>query len=428
MGNQLFQALREHGRHTYYGENTWPVVADTRIYGILYVILALAFSCYIAIIGIRGIERLYAFIRITISLFIGAVILLCNFGYGWEYGSVNATTPFKSFKPEQVSAEIGLKIGLRGINVTLVGTPRIQVNEIINYNERFSWEWAQGRPGFGEDAGRFNREYRKAKEKGLPYPILWTVEYFTVDEGNFRHGRYYRLAGWYCHIALWTAFPLWILSNILFCMVIRYGAYYLALTGGCLVLTVLLFASIRNAVPVSIRFESKPLELHYNWCYWLVLFTGFFCLQLSVVIIFMDLRYPEEIATFFGIDVLQDYEDYYADPVELGLAPPEIRAGPSRETEADSKEKSTKEVYTLRKRTMSTRFQRSSQRRPVPAPRQHHVVKGQAKRTSELPVYENLDLMRFDPIGEEEESKEATLEKMIMRDLKSLNSDAPKLN
>ncbi|GBM93032.1 hypothetical protein AVEN_242383-1, partial [Araneus ventricosus] len=51
-------------------------------------------------------------------------------------------------------------------------------------------------------AGRLNREYRAAQSKGLPYPILWAVEYFTVDEGNFRYGRYYRLAGWYCHIAM----------------------------------------------------------------------------------------------------------------------------------------------------------------------------------------------------------------------------------
>ncbi|GBO29372.1 hypothetical protein AVEN_189124-1, partial [Araneus ventricosus] len=80
--------------------------------------------------------------------------------------------------------------------------PQSQLNETINYNERFSWEWTQGKPGFDEDAGRLNREYRAAQSKGLPYPILWAVEYFTVDEGNFRYGRYYRLAGWYCHIAM----------------------------------------------------------------------------------------------------------------------------------------------------------------------------------------------------------------------------------
>lgn len=70
------------------------------------------------------------------------------------------------------------------------------------------------------------------------------------------------------------AFPLWLLSNILFFMVIRYGAYFLSLTGGCLLLANLLFVSIRNAVPVELHFQSQPLVLHYGWCFWLVLATG----------------------------------------------------------------------------------------------------------------------------------------------------------
>ena len=35
------------------------------------------------------------------------------------------------------------------VAVYLLGTPIFQWNEVINYNERFSWEWNQGRLGFG---------------------------------------------------------------------------------------------------------------------------------------------------------------------------------------------------------------------------------------------------------------------------------------
>ncbi|GIX97150.1 dual oxidase maturation factor 1, partial [Caerostris extrusa] len=256
--------------------------------------------------------------------------------------------------------------------------------------------------------GRLNREYRAAQWKGLPYPILWVVEYFTIDEGNFRYGRYYRLAGWYCHITLWMAFPLWLLSNILFFMVIRYGAYFLSLTGGCLLLTNVLFDCIRNAVPPDIRFQSHPLTLRYGWCFWLVLFTGLLCEVVAAIVLFMDLRFPEQIAVFFGLDILQDYEDYYADPTELGLLPPEVVAGTSGQSEGNFlRRASHQEVCALRKRTASSRFQRSSQRRPVPAPRDdQRIIKGQTKRASELPVYENLNLIRFDTIGEEDEAKD----------------------
>lgn len=63
-------------------------------------------------------------IRGVLNLFLFSV---CNFGYGWEYGSVKAVTQYKSFVNEQVQAEIGLKVGLRGINVTLRGEYHITI-------------------------------------------------------------------------------------------------------------------------------------------------------------------------------------------------------------------------------------------------------------------------------------------------------------
>lgn len=76
-------------------------------------------------------------------------------------------------------------------------------NERINYNEHFSWEWAQGRFGFGKYAGRISREFRAGVLRGLPLPILQVAEYFTFDGEGIRFGRYYRQAGWYTHLILW---------------------------------------------------------------------------------------------------------------------------------------------------------------------------------------------------------------------------------
>ena len=78
-------------------------------------------------------------------------------------------------------------------------------NETINYNEQFWWAnpWAQGRLGFGRFAGRLNQEFRAAEARGMPYPILWVSEYFTLDGEQIRWGRKFRIAGWYTHQALW---------------------------------------------------------------------------------------------------------------------------------------------------------------------------------------------------------------------------------
>lgn len=37
----------------------------------------------------------------------------------------------------------------KNIYISKTGEPEKQLNETINYNEHFSWEWRQGRPGFG---------------------------------------------------------------------------------------------------------------------------------------------------------------------------------------------------------------------------------------------------------------------------------------
>jgi len=52
-------------------------------------------------------------------------------------------------------------------------------------------------------AGRFNQEFRDAQRRGLPYPILWIAEYFTVDGEGLRWGRFYLQAGFFTHVMLW---------------------------------------------------------------------------------------------------------------------------------------------------------------------------------------------------------------------------------
>lgn len=171
-------------------------------------------------------QRLWATVRVFVALWVGAAILVCNFGYEWYTADICVRTQYKGYihppnAPQEIDAAIGLHIGLRGFNVTLreeafaacngsgsgmdYYNNRPFPNEIINYNEAFRWSnpWAQGRLGFGLFAGRVNREFRAAELRGMPYPILWISEYFTLDGEQIRWGRKFRLGGWYGHIFLW---------------------------------------------------------------------------------------------------------------------------------------------------------------------------------------------------------------------------------
>ena len=57
----------------------------------------------------------------AVAVWIGTVILLCNFGYGWQASRVNVLTQYKAFTDDEVVADVGLFIGLRGVNITLLG-------------------------------------------------------------------------------------------------------------------------------------------------------------------------------------------------------------------------------------------------------------------------------------------------------------------
>lgn len=160
------------------------------------------------------------------ALWIGAVLLYTNYAFTWHTADICVRTQYKAYvtpinAPQEIEAEVGLHIGLRGFNVTLTekayeecmgtGDGKYYANnrpfplETINYNDEFRWNnpWAQGRLGFGRFAGEVSQEFRRAEFEGYPYPILWISEYFTLDGEQIRWGRKYRQAGWYTQIFLW---------------------------------------------------------------------------------------------------------------------------------------------------------------------------------------------------------------------------------
>ncbi|XP_061171546.1 dual oxidase maturation factor 1-like isoform X2 [Saccostrea echinata] len=306
----LFDALRSNGAPTYYDSDKTPFMADILESGLIYAFVILAFSFFIILPGIRGKERIFVFIRVTVTLFIGGVIMLTNFGYEWEVAEAkNVRTKYKAGSAGEITADIAVYMGLRGINVTLKaeGENRGPFNETINYNEHFDWRWEQGRIGFGIFAGRFQQEFRSAQFRGTPLPVIWIAEYFIFDGEGIRWGRHYRQAGWYAHIMMWLALPLWILTIVLFFILLKYGAYFLMLTGGVMVIANILWATIRNVNELLIPFSAEhKLEFHFGPSFYLNLITGLLCIVLGVVIWILDLRFPELVTNFFGVDPLQD--------------------------------------------------------------------------------------------------------------------------
>jgi hypothetical protein len=61
----------------------------------------------------------------------------------------------------------------------------------------------QGRFGFGLYVSPVAQKFHEWQFRGFPWIIAELAEYFTFDGVDIHWYRWYRIAGWYAHIALW---------------------------------------------------------------------------------------------------------------------------------------------------------------------------------------------------------------------------------
>ncbi|XP_031472033.1 dual oxidase maturation factor 1-like [Phasianus colchicus] len=265
-------------------DTTWAIIAS--------VFLSALVTSIIILPGIRGKGRLFWLLRVVTSLFIGAVVLTIQFTRDWESGWVTANTSYKSFSCAVVNADIGLHIGLAGVNITLVGNPVHQVNETIDYNEHFAWSF---------DAD-YDHSYSEGLEKGLPSPILYVAEKFTTQSPCNVH-RQYRISSRYASITLWMALCTWLISILLFSMpILLYGGYMLLLTAVLMFFSLLFFVTVRNIPKCPILFGPASLKTDYGRSFWLTLTTGLLCLLLGLSVIVLNSVHPQKLKLVFNLD------------------------------------------------------------------------------------------------------------------------------
>ncbi|XP_014669691.1 PREDICTED: dual oxidase maturation factor 1-like [Priapulus caudatus] len=306
MANGWFDAFRSEGGPTLYGENRTSVTQDALLVALYILFIMFMFAFLIILPGIRK-ERFKTFFAVTVSLFVGTVILVCTYGSDWHVGEANIACPYKAFSDIKIEARVGVKIGLRSFNITLHGAPLSTVDDPLYYNERISWLGL-------EDV---KTGYKAALVKGLPYPILTVAEYFSVDHEGFIWGRCYRSAGYYSYMLLWTAFAIWLVGNVLFCMVLRYGAYSMILTGVLLLLTNGLYYMLLPKYELRIHFDLEVLRFKLGWCYWLVLATGILCICVGATIAVVDACSPQHMSLIFEMDKDERRREFEAGREEM---------------------------------------------------------------------------------------------------------------
>uniref|UniRef100_A0A8C7LSH3 Dual oxidase 2 n=1 Tax=Oncorhynchus mykiss TaxID=8022 RepID=A0A8C7LSH3_ONCMY len=231
-------------------------IFSTHLLTIILVFLVLTVSFLLILPGIRGKSRLFWMFRIIISFFIGVVI---------------------------------------------VGNPVNQLNETINYNEMFEWR------------DTIDEEYEDALERGLPNPILYIAEKFTLNNpcGLIYQ---YRYSGHYASATLWTAFCCWMVANVLFSMpVILYAGYMMVATAAFIFFSMASFSTIRNLPTCLFTIgTSGAFQTEYSGSFWLALATGVLCLVIGILVVLLDCLIPEKIREAFSVEVDNDEdEDVY---------------------------------------------------------------------------------------------------------------------
>lgn len=185
-----FDAFREEGGPTLYAyHNRTAVAADVPALALLLAALTLYLAFLVVFPGIRK-ERFSTFTVVTLSLFVGTVILVCKHGSSWHIaGARVARAAYRAFSSERLDCWLAIHVGLGHVNVTLtalswgnttIGDPG------VDYNEQFRWE----------EAGAIQEWYRAGLTRGLPYPVLSVAEHFAVQHEGFEWGAKYRAAGY----------------------------------------------------------------------------------------------------------------------------------------------------------------------------------------------------------------------------------------
>ncbi|XP_056596678.1 dual oxidase maturation factor 1 [Triplophysa dalaica] len=283
------------GIYPFYPLQRSSFIFDISLLVVILVFSVLAVSFLLILPGIRGKSRLLWMFRIFTSLFIGIVLVGLNFTGDWAEASVKANTSYKSFSNAVVSAEVGLHVGLYGINITLRGNPISQINETIDYNEIFRW------------SGDMDDQYTHALERGLPNPILYIAEKFTRNSACGLIYQY-RYSGRFASANLWTAFLCWLVANILFSMpVIIYAGHMMILTAAFIFFSMASFSTIYNTAPCDFTIGADSFRASYSHSFWLALATGLLCAVIGLMVVLLGCLFPGKMREAFSVGV--DSED-----------------------------------------------------------------------------------------------------------------------
>ena len=273
---EWFQAFRySKGGPTYYSEmQRSRVFADFNLIIIFLVFFTALIGSGITLINSRR-KRFNTFTMLALMM---GTILCISIDFQsteWLYGHALATDSLTFARPKLEVYQVGLYVGLHGVNITLtLADPVRRQFQDIYFNEHFHWD----------EPTSLNQQTGEALLRGLPVPILTVLEYLSAPEDLCIgcHLRY--IAHWTSWI-LYAAGWIWAWTFIVCMAVPNYSCYGFMGCGACLLVSVLFYGIQAANIVFDIRINGSILRMNWGWNFWFTvvmgaanLLTGFFIL------------------------------------------------------------------------------------------------------------------------------------------------------
>ncbi|KAK6743651.1 hypothetical protein RB195_010750 [Necator americanus] len=262
----------------------------------IFVVPYLAFL--IILPGVRE-KRLITLVIFTITALVGAILAASMYLPGWTGGSAKIVAQLRSHVNERMRARVGVNVGLTTINITLRYEQMVRDDPLsridmshLYYNEKFD---ISGVSSMAE-------ELRSAYQRGLPYPILSILEYFSLNQDAFDWGRHYRTAGHYTSAAVSLALACWSLAVVFLLFVPHFYGRAMLATGVSALLSCLVYL-VMAPCQLEIGFignEGKRIvmKMSFQWSFYCVFAVGLLAVIVGIFLILLQHYHVYTLSTF----------------------------------------------------------------------------------------------------------------------------------
>jgi len=275
----------------FFKDRKTPVLLEPIFLPLLLILLAVLIGFCLILPGIRGRQRIFAAIRVTLLGSVGLWLFFSFFCTEWIVAESISRVRYFSHEAEPVESTIKLQLGFSNANITL----RSNNEELFPnryWNERIVINNADA-------------DFEGLMSNGIPDPILEVASHFTSLSSRVSLQRakkfvlFFRMALAFQILSI----ILWVVSCCIISKTISIGGQFLLLSGLAQIICCVFVGVVPSLV---IHLPGTKLVTQFGWCWSLNVGMSLFSIILSVIVQFMECFAKETIREFMNYNPFEE--------------------------------------------------------------------------------------------------------------------------